>query len=144
MGCHCIEIGRSFVGKTVRPVEVTCWGATQVHPIDAEDSAVGLVKYADGAVAQFEVADLFQPNLAPYGRFDKFLVDPPREGAIALVNALPEDWPRRIVYVSCDPATLARDARRLAEGGYRLEQATPFDMFPQTYSIESVSFWRKE
>jgi predicted dehydrogenase len=63
MGCHCIEIGRSFVGKAVRPVEVTCWGATQVHPIDAEDSAVGLVKYADGAVAQFEVAWTFRGGM---------------------------------------------------------------------------------
>jgi predicted dehydrogenase len=63
MGCHCIEIGRSFVGKAVRPVEVTCWGATQVHPIDAEDSAVGLVRYADGAVAQFEVAWTFRGGM---------------------------------------------------------------------------------
>jgi predicted dehydrogenase len=63
MGCHCIEIGRSFVGKDVRPVEVVCWGATQVHPIDAEDSAVGLVRYASGAVAQFEVAWTFRGGM---------------------------------------------------------------------------------
>jgi predicted dehydrogenase len=63
MGCHCIEIGRSFVGKAVRPVEAMCWGATQVHPIDAEDSAVGLVKYADGAVGQFEVAWTFRGGM---------------------------------------------------------------------------------
>ncbi|CAG0957069.1 partial Glucose--fructose oxidoreductase, partial [Anaerolineae bacterium] len=50
MGCHCIEIGRNFIGKDVRPLEVMCWGATQVHPIEAEDSAVGLVKYATGAI----------------------------------------------------------------------------------------------
>jgi len=56
MGCHCIEIGRSFVGKDVRPLEAVCWGATQVHPIEAEDSVVGLVRYASGAVAQFESA----------------------------------------------------------------------------------------
>ena len=46
LGCHTIEIGRSFVGKDVRPLEVVCWGATQVHPIDAEDSAIGIVRYA--------------------------------------------------------------------------------------------------
>jgi len=63
MGCHCVEIGRSFIGKTVRPVEATCWGATQVHPIDAEDSAVGLVKYSDGAIAQFEVAWTFRGGM---------------------------------------------------------------------------------
>ncbi len=63
MGCHCIEIGRSFVGKDVRPVEVVCWGDTQVHPIEAEDSAVGLVRYASGAVAQFEVAWTFRGGM---------------------------------------------------------------------------------
>jgi predicted dehydrogenase len=63
MGCHCIEIGRSFVGKDVRPLEVVCWGATQVHPIEAEDSAVGLVRYASGALAQFEVAWTFRGGM---------------------------------------------------------------------------------
>ncbi len=63
LGCHCIEIGRSFVGKDVRPLEVVCWGATQVHPIDAEDTAVGLVRYASGAVAQFEVAWTFRGGM---------------------------------------------------------------------------------
>ena len=63
LGCHTIEIGRSFVGKDVRPVEVVCWGATQVHPIEAEDSAVALVRYASGAVAQFEVAWTFRGGM---------------------------------------------------------------------------------
>jgi len=63
MGCHCIEIGRSFVGKDVRPLDVVCWAATQVHPIDAEDSAVGLVRYATGALAQFEVAWTFRGGM---------------------------------------------------------------------------------
>ncbi len=63
MGCHCIEIGRSFVGKDVRPTEVVCWGATQVHPIEAEDAAVGLVRYSNGAVAQFEVAWTFRGGM---------------------------------------------------------------------------------
>lgn len=63
MGCHCIEIGRNFIGKDVRPLEVMCWADTQVHPIDAEDSAVGLVRYANGAVAQFEVAWTFRGGM---------------------------------------------------------------------------------
>jgi predicted dehydrogenase len=63
MGCHCIEIGRSFVGKDVRPMEVVCWGDTQVHPIEAEDHAVGLVRYATGAIAQFEVAWTFRGGM---------------------------------------------------------------------------------
>ncbi|GAB4521745.1 MAG: Gfo/Idh/MocA family oxidoreductase [Anaerolineae bacterium] len=63
MGCHCIEIARSFIGKDVRPVEVTCWADTQVHPIEAEDHAVGLVRYANGAVGQFEVSWAFRGGM---------------------------------------------------------------------------------
>ena len=63
LGCHTIEIGRSFVGKDVRPLEVVCWAATQVHPIEAEDSAIGIVRYASGAVAQFEVAWSFRGGM---------------------------------------------------------------------------------
>lgn len=63
MGCHCIEIGRTFVGKDVRPVEVMCWADTQVHPIDAEDTAIGLVRYDNGAVAQFEVSWAFRGGM---------------------------------------------------------------------------------
>ena len=63
MGCHCIEIGRSFIGKDIRPVEVVCWADTQVHPIDAEDHAVGLVRYANGAIGQFEVSWTFRSGM---------------------------------------------------------------------------------
>lgn len=63
LGCHCIEISRNFIGKDVRPLEVMCWADTQVHPIDAEDSAVGLVRYASGAVAQFEVSWTFRGGM---------------------------------------------------------------------------------
>ena len=63
MGCHCIEIGRNFIGKDVRPLEVVCWGATQVHPIEAEDSAIGLVRYDSGALSQFEVSWTFRGGM---------------------------------------------------------------------------------
>ena len=63
MGCHCIEISRNFIGKDVRPLEVMCWADTQVHPIEAEDSAVGLVKYASGAIGQFEVSWNFRGGM---------------------------------------------------------------------------------
>jgi predicted dehydrogenase len=63
MGCHCIEIGRCFIGKDIRPVEVVCWTDTQVHPIETEDHAIGLVRYANGAVGQFEVSWVFRGGL---------------------------------------------------------------------------------
>ncbi|HXF60836.1 MAG TPA: Gfo/Idh/MocA family oxidoreductase [Caldilineaceae bacterium] len=63
MGCHCIEIGRNFIGKAVRPLEVVCWAATQVHPIEAEDSAIGLIRYANGAISQFEVSWTFRGGM---------------------------------------------------------------------------------
>ncbi len=63
MGCHCIEISRNFIGKDLRPMEVICWADTQVHPIEAEDSAVGLVKYASGAIGQFEVSWTFRGGM---------------------------------------------------------------------------------
>ncbi len=63
MGCHCIEIARNFIGKDIRPVEVTCWADTQVHPIEAEDHAVGLVRYENGAIGQFEVSWTFRGGM---------------------------------------------------------------------------------
>ena len=99
---------------------------------------------ANKLVAQFEVADLFKPNLAHYGRFDKFLLDPPREGAITLVHALPAEWPQRIVYVSCDPATLARDADVLVHHkGFRLAAAGVVNMFPHTAHVESIALFER-
>ncbi len=99
---------------------------------------------ANKLVAQFEVADLFKPNLAHYGRFEKFLLDPPREGAISLVHSLPGDWPRRIVYVSCDPATLARDADVLVhQKGFQLSVAGVVNMFPHTAHVESIALFER-
>ncbi len=63
MGCHCIEIARDFIGKDVRPVEVTCWADTQVHPIEADDHAIGLVRYESGAIGQFEVSWVFRGGM---------------------------------------------------------------------------------
>ena len=99
---------------------------------------------ANDLVAQFEVADLFQPNLAAFGRFDKFLIDPPREGAISLIHSLPDSWPRRIVYVSCDAATLARDAGVLVhEKGFQLSAAGVVNMFPHTAHVESIALFER-
>ena len=63
MGCHCIEIGRNFIGKQVRPLSVMCWADTLVKPIQAEDNAIGLIKYETGAISQFEVSWTFRGGM---------------------------------------------------------------------------------
>ncbi len=63
LGCHCVEISRNFIGKDIKPVEVMCWADTQVKPIDAEDHAIALVKYENGAIGQFEVSWTFRGGL---------------------------------------------------------------------------------
>lgn len=99
------------------------------------------------ANTEFRVANLFEAtgeSIAELGRFDKMLIDPPRDGAIALVRALGAALPSRIVYVSCSPATLARDAAVLVnEQGYRLRGAGIANMFPQTSHVESIALFER-
>jgi predicted dehydrogenase len=63
LGCHCVEIARNFIGKDIKPMEVMCWADTQVKPIDAEDHAIGLVKYENGSIGQFEVSWTFRGGM---------------------------------------------------------------------------------
>ena len=97
---------------------------------------------ANGLAAEFSVANLFDEKQVPalHG-FDKLLIDPPRDGAMELIKAIPDtSKPTRIVYVSCDPATLARDAGVLVHTkGYRLMEAGVANMFPHTSHIESIA-----
>jgi 23S rRNA (uracil1939-C5)-methyltransferase len=92
-------------------------------------------------------ADLFkftEADLAHWGYFDKMLIDPPRDGAIQLIKAIGNPAPRRIVYVSCNPATLARDASVLVHHmGYALESAGIVNMFPHTTHVESIALFVK-
>jgi 23S rRNA (uracil1939-C5)-methyltransferase len=107
------------------------------------------------ARARFQTANLFEAaNCAAFGGndggandsggFDKLLIDPPRDGAVEVVKALGDGGPRRIVYVSCDPATLARDAEVLVHvKGYRLAAAGVINMFPHTSHVESIALFDK-
>jgi len=95
------------------------------------------------ATAMFVAMDLYRPMGAwpdALEHFDRMLLDPPRDGAVELVKALPDNGPRRIVYVSCNPGTLARDAAVLTQArGYRLSAAGVVNMFPHTSHVESIA-----
>lgn len=98
--------------------------------------------------AHFVVDNLFEmtpEKFATLGHIDKLLIDPPRSGAAELVKSLPESGaPHRIVYVSCDAATLARDAGELCHTkGYRLEAAGVANMFPHTAHVESIALFTR-
>jgi len=72
-------------------------------------------------------------------RGDVIVLDPPRAGAAEVIDVVPRFGARAVIYVSCDPATLARDLRRLHTYGYRLQAVQPVDLFPQTYHVETVA-----
>lgn len=110
-------------------------------PYAAEDFAFNLDEF-DNVELYEAPAELALPHL--YLQPDLIVLDPPRAGVDKeALDAIAASGAQQIVYISCDPATLARDARRLERGGYRLEKVTPFDLFPQTYHIETISLWRK-
>lgn len=95
----------------------------------------------------FYGADLTKPfDDQPWGRggFDKILIDPPRSGALEIVTKMTVFKPKRIVYVSCNPATLARDAGELKKQGYKLLKAGVMDMFPHTTHVESIAVFEPE
>jgi 23S rRNA (uracil1939-C5)-methyltransferase len=99
---------------------------------------------ANGLVAQFETVDLFRSRIDAFGPFAKILLDPPREGAVHILKTIGNDWPPRIVYVSCDPATLARDAAILVHTlGFTLQAAGVVNMFPHTAHVESVALFER-
>lgn len=102
-----------------------------------EDAAVNLDEFDNVEIYEAAVEEVL---LGLEGRFEAAVLDPPRAGcAPEVLRALLALQVARIVYVSCDPATLARDAKQLMAGGYRLMTAQPLDMFPQTYHIECVA-----
>ncbi|HBI84508.1 23S rRNA (uracil(1939)-C(5))-methyltransferase RlmD [Orrella sp. NBD-18] len=128
--------------------------ATQAREVVGIEGSASLTERAQQAAKQsglsnatFETLNLFEVDqswLLGLGYFDKMLIDPPREGAQALCESLVElpahARPKRIVYVSCNPSTLARDAAIMhAKGGYKLVAAGVVNMFPHTGHVESIA-----
>ncbi len=120
------------------------------------EGAAGLVERAArnaeanglAPVASFIERDLYRhPGgpLAGLGRFDRMLLDPPRDGAAEVIRSLSGDGPRRLVYVSCNPGTLARDAGMLVQArGYTLSAAGVVNMFPHTSHVESIAVFDRK
>lgn len=140
LGNFTLPIARS--GATVLGIE----GSAELVRRASENAASnGLAGQAD-----YRVANLFEATpetLAALGHFDKMLIDPPRDGALELVNSLDAEGggaPHRIVYVSCSPATLARDAGILVHSkGYRFRGAGVVNMFPNTSHVESIALFER-
>ena len=114
----------------------------EISPAACRDFADNLDEYNNVELYEAPVSEVLrQVDFHPHA----VLLDPPRSGIDhPALDALLAQQAKELVYISCDPATLARDARRLTAAGYRLLQVTPFDLFPQTYHIESISLWEKK
>ncbi|MGD8402792.1 MAG: class I SAM-dependent RNA methyltransferase [Anaerolineales bacterium] len=114
----------------------------EASPSACEDFAVNLDEFDHVELYEGAAEDVLPSLVSRIANPNYILLDPPRSGVdkVAL-DGIRELAPPLIAYVSCDPSTLARDAARLVAGGYRLVDVTPFDMFPQTYHIESISLF---
>lgn len=119
--------------------------APYVRKVIAIEEAPSAIKDAEVNIAGFDNIEYHQSKVEHLlgdieDTPDVVILDPPRAGCHKRVlKAILEFRPRQLVYVSCNPSTLARDLRTLVDGGYTLRDVTPVDMFPQTYHIESVS-----
>jgi 23S rRNA (uracil1939-C5)-methyltransferase len=137
LGNFTLPIARS--GADVVGIE---GNAELVRRASANAAANGLAN-----LATYQTANLFQAtpaSISALGRFDKMLLDPPREGAVELIKALGDDGPRRLVYISCNPSTLARDAGILVkQRHYRLRGAGVVNMFPHTSHVESIALFER-
>lgn len=118
-----------------------------VRGVEGDPSAVELAQWnaTDASINNatfdcFPVDQWLEEEGSAVGPIDLLVLDPPRSGAGKnVIAAIGDARPTQIVYVSCDPATLARDARQLIESGYQLTRVTGFDLFPQTHHVETVA-----
>jgi len=126
-------------------------GARSVHAVEREPTMTRALALAAGRAGlggrvSVEARDLDRRPLAgdELDRFDAVVLDPPRAGARAQTEALAESRLRRVVYVSCNPASFARDARRLVDGGFALARVTPVDQFLWSAELELVGVFVRE
>jgi 23S rRNA (uracil1939-C5)-methyltransferase len=133
--CGVGALGLSLLREGVRLVGI------ESSPWAVDDAAANADESEDVTLIEGAVEEVL-PELDD--RFDTVVLDPPRAGcAPEALEAVARAQPARIVYVSCDPATLARDVAKLSAAGYRLLEAQPVDMFPQTYHVETVVLMKR-
>ena len=116
----------------------------RVLGVETDPSAVADFRHNAQGLDQVELIEGKVQSVLPRIQepVDLLLLDPPRSGAgQAIIEQVASLNPRRIAYISCDPATLARDARHLVENGFLLREVQPVDLFPQTYHVESVALF---
>ena len=137
LGNFTLPIARS--GARVLGIEGSAELVRRAAENAAHNGLGNTVEYAES-----NLFDMTPEALAALGHFDRMLIDPPREGAVELVKSLGENGPKRIVYVSCNPATLARDAAILVhQKAYRLKGAGVVNMFPNTSHVESIAVFER-
>lgn len=113
-------------------------------PSACEDFAFNLDEFENVELYEGLAEDILPSLVGRIGNPTYAIVDPPRAGLDKnVVDGILKLSPKVIAYVSCDPSTLARDAARLINGGYKLKQVTLFDLFPQTFHIESISIFER-
>ncbi|HEX9078523.1 MAG TPA: class I SAM-dependent RNA methyltransferase [Desulfuromonadaceae bacterium] len=144
-----------------RLLDLYCGNGNFSLPLAGEVGAVtGVEEYGDSIAAardnccrngitnaEFIVADAggaVRRFAAEGRRYEVVILDPPRSGAAETVRELRHLKPERIIYISCDPSTLARDCGLLAADGYRVVTAVPVDMFPQTYHVENIALLQRQ
>lgn len=133
------------IGNFSLPIAKHCANVVGVEgSLDAVKQATANAQMNRIENAEFYCGDLFEP---PYHRdwsgqsFDKIVLDPPRTGAKELIACIPQWGVKCVVYISCNPATLARDAKLLIEKGYTLKKAGIMDLFPHTQHVETIALF---
>ncbi|USD65664.1 23S rRNA (uracil(1939)-C(5))-methyltransferase RlmD [Vibrio sp. SCSIO 43136] len=135
------------IGNFSLPLAKLAQSVVGIEGVDAMvERATANAKLNQLSNCQFHQANLEEPLIEASwakSQFDKILLDPARAGAQGVIEQLGEFNPKAIVYVSCNPATLARDSQSLLNQGYRLERLGMLDMFPQTSHLESMALFVK-
>ncbi|HEX8123002.1 MAG TPA: 23S rRNA (uracil(1939)-C(5))-methyltransferase RlmD, partial [Solirubrobacteraceae bacterium] len=138
--------GMGTIGLTLAPRAGEVWGLEVVE--EAVSDALATARRNQIENAQFFAGDVrlaLRELVEKAGRPDVVVVDPPRSGlSQKIVRRVIEASPKRIVYVSCNPTTLAPNAAQLVEAGYALRRVRPVDMFPQTHHIECVALLERD